>query len=179
MVNSPLLRETVRELEGMSWLVTRRLNSKDHCPEMTYMDDEPSTVEYLMGTKAREPDPEGDWENSSLSGATTRGEEGAHKFPPDPPSLPGGVGDGECAGLLNLVRRNKKRPLACATPQKKPPPAAGARELMANPLKTGDGVRWGLGVRLRHEGKHWKGKPKARRADLPQLPKTGSRGGER
>ena len=28
--NSPRLRESIRETEGMSWLVTRRLNSKDH-----------------------------------------------------------------------------------------------------------------------------------------------------
>ena len=90
-----------------------------------------------------------------------------------------GVGDGEWAGLLNLVKRNKKRPPSCATPQKKTLPADDPKEESAGRGSLGTKIRRGLGVRLQPEGKLRRGKPRPRRADLPQLPKASTPNGGR
>ena len=95
------------------------------------------------------------------------------KFPPEPPSSLWGVGEGECEGLVNLVRRNRKRSLACATPQRRPPPSSRSQQPEGTQGR-GDEIRRGVGGRLRREGKHWKGKLRKRRADLPLAPKSNS-----
>ena len=77
-------------------------------------------------------------------------------------SLLRGVGDGEWAGLLDLVRRNKKRPSSCATPQKKALSAKETKEEKAGRRVLGAKVRRSLGGRLQPEGKLLRGRPRSR-----------------
>ena len=141
---------------------------------------EPSLLVNTLGTKAQPSDPKWDaWVDTLWDEADSDWEKKEHKFPPDPPSLLRGVGDGEWAGLLDLVKRNKKRPSSCATPQKKALSAEEPKEEKAGRRVLGAKVRRSLGGRLQLEGKLRRGRPRPRRADLRQPPKANTLKGGR